>query len=125
MLPQTKTPTMVGVFVWGRKGWDSNPQAPCGALVFPAQSGRGEIRTHDTFRYNAFQERRFKPLTHPTALCGIAICSFASLKQIGNKTSSLPFGAPFLIFWAILKVVRTHFAAAGGEELAKNSEPKF
>jgi len=30
----------------------------------------------------------------------------------------------FPIVWSILKVVRTHFAACGGEGLAKNSEPK-
>jgi len=30
----------------------------------------------------------------------------------------------FPVWWAILKVVRTHFAACGGENLAKNSEPK-
>ena len=30
----------------------------------------------------------------------------------------------FPVWWTILKIVRTHFAAAGGENLAKNSEPK-
>ena len=31
----------------------------------------------------------------------------------------------FPVWWSILKIVRTHFAACGGEGLAKNSEPKF
>ena len=30
----------------------------------------------------------------------------------------------FPVWWAILKIVRTHFAVCGGEGLAKNSEPK-
>ena len=30
----------------------------------------------------------------------------------------------FPVWWSILKVVRTHFAACGGEGFAKNSEPK-
>ena len=30
----------------------------------------------------------------------------------------------FPVWWSILKVVRTHFAACGGENLAKNSELK-
>ena len=31
----------------------------------------------------------------------------------------------FPVWWAILKIVRTHFAAAGGEEIPpRNSEPK-
>ncbi len=30
----------------------------------------------------------------------------------------------FPVWWSILKIVRTHFAACGGEGLAKNSEPK-
>ena len=34
------------------------------------------------------------------------------------KNLQIPF------WWAILEVVRTHFAACGGEGLAKNSEPK-
>ncbi len=28
------------------------------------------------------------------------------------------------LWWSILKIVRTHFAACGGKGLAKNSEPK-
>ena len=30
----------------------------------------------------------------------------------------------FPFWWTILEIVRTHFAACGGEDLAKNSEPK-
>jgi len=30
----------------------------------------------------------------------------------------------FSVWWTILKVVRTHFAAFGGRNLAKNPEPK-
>ena len=30
----------------------------------------------------------------------------------------------FPVWWSILKVVRTHFAAFGGEGRVKNSEPK-
>ena len=30
----------------------------------------------------------------------------------------------FSVWWSIFEIVRTHFAAIGGEESAKNSEPK-
>ena len=36
----------------------------------------------------------------------------------------VPKNLQFPVWWSILKVVRTHFAACGGEGLAKNSEPK-
>ncbi len=37
----------------------------------------------------------------------------------------MPKNLQFPLWWSILKVVRTHFAAKGGGDLAKNSEPKF
>ena len=39
--------------------------------------------------------------------------------MVTNKNIKVKF-----LFWTILKVVRMYFAAAGGEGLAKNSEPK-
>ncbi|MEK7614710.1 MAG: hypothetical protein AAB428_03535, partial [Patescibacteria group bacterium] len=39
-------------------------------------------------------------------------------------SSAVASGLQFPVWWSILKIVRTHFAAADGERLAKNSEPK-
>ena len=43
---------------------------------------------------------------------------------VAERSEATTSGLQFPVWWSILKVVRTHFAATGGEGLAKNSEPK-
>jgi len=50
--------------------------------------------------------------------------NFCPLAEARGEAPSEANHAVNKLWWSILKIVRTHFAAAGGEDLAKNSEPK-
>ena len=43
---------------------------------------------------------------------------------VAERSEANPVDLTFPLWWTILKIVRTHFAACGGGGLAKNSEPK-
>ena len=49
---------------------------------------------------------------------------FVSANGEGSERNFGPVMTGLLFWWSILKIVRTHFAACGGEGLAKNSESK-
>ena len=42
-------------------------------------------------------------------------------KLAAERSEANPSCLQFPVWWSILKIVRTHFAACGGEGLAKNS----
>ena len=43
---------------------------------------------------------------------------------VAERGEANPDLLTFPFWWSILEIVRTHFAACGGEGLAKNSKPK-
>ena len=43
---------------------------------------------------------------------------------VAERSEATASRLQFPVRWSILKIVRTHFAACGGEGLVKNSEPK-
>ena len=56
--------------------------------------GGSRIRTHGTLRYNGFQDRRFRPLSHPTKIASLFYQrSSVFVKKIPAPNRAIPPGS--------------------------------